>query len=165
MSGTCTLEHRWAQVPGGQRLSNEDLVQAPDWEEGWLRHALMQGPWSCRTNRVRRNRFRVQKWAQTGLTHQREDIWRGRTRTVLAASSAGPVSPAVLLQAQLQLMQVHWGRVYAGPLQVQTVPLTPQPPEHKDSETLRQDNLDLCSPGLKTKYLDSNSQIYRKQEN
>lgn len=36
---------------------------------------------------------------------------------------------AVLLQAQLLLVQVHGGGVDARPLQVQTDPLPPQPPE------------------------------------
>lgn len=51
-------------------------------------------------------------------------------RTLLLLHGADPVGPVVLLQAQLLLMQVHWGRVDPGSLQVQPEPLAPQPPGH-----------------------------------
>ena len=44
---------------------------------------------------------------------------------------------AVLLQAELLLVQVHRHGVDAGPLQVQTYPLTPLPPGGQGRRELR----------------------------
>lgn len=48
--------------------------------------------------------------------------------TSLGADGGDAVGLIVLFQAQLLLMQVDRGRVDSGALQVQTYPLTPQPP-------------------------------------
>lgn len=48
-------------------------------------------------------------------------------RTALSVCSDA-VCLVVLLEAQLQLMQVHWSRVDPGALQVHTDTLTPLPP-------------------------------------
>lgn len=49
--------------------------------------------------------------------------------TLMEAQGGDAVSLAVLLQAQLLLVQVHGCGVDSRPLQMQTDPLPPQPPE------------------------------------
>lgn len=49
--------------------------------------------------------------------------------TLVEAQGGDAVRLAVLLQAQLLLVQVHGGGVDPRPLQVQTDPLPPQPPD------------------------------------
>lgn len=57
-------------------------------------------------------------------------------RTLLNAHGVDAVSLAVLLQAQLLFMQVHRSGVDSCALQVQTDPLTPQPPEQGKQRTI-----------------------------
>lgn len=63
-----------------------------------------------------------------GTEPAKHDGWWGRT--VMEAHGGDAVSLAVLLQAQLLFVQVHRGGIDSCALQVQTDPLTPEPPEH-----------------------------------